>query len=286
MYTKAENHRGYSESLNLYVALVRIGLSTILASVALLAIVIVLFAPTLPINPFGRTGQVILGTITSIAAFRLYKVVRMSNVALLRMGRDSLGSENVVEPISFLNRIIYSISTLILSICLPIFGIFLWSYVENLDTSNGILSTLSEPVEIIIVLSLIIFEIGIIINFVGFLLIFWSMTSPFRFFAFSLFRRIRLITVRYISNIISDKTGVSLYTTSDIICNTCYNSRFLFINDSKPDKYSYRILCSNCGDIYGQSSITEWETTGNIDFGNNEPSAEGGGVATDNHPSD
>lgn len=238
-------------NLSLYSNLLRVGTSIIFASVAFAAIALLLFAPSFPFLPFGRFTQIGLGIITSIVAFRLYKLLKVSNETLL----DANSTEDGQDEFSLrltrttLTRITFIIGFAILTGVIVSLGVFVFVGFSEATGYNaeGILTDISQELESLLFLSVLIFETGIIINFVGSILVFWALLTPFRSCASAVYRIKKLQLLIIASTALARLMGRDYTNKPAVLCDHCFDSTFKLV-DEKPEATSeYSLACTRCG---------------------------------------
>lgn len=270
-YSKAESRPAADSKFGMYFNLIRVGTSIMFAAIGLISISMLLFAPTFSSIPFGRTGQVILGVFTSMAAFKLYKFFKMSNITFLTAGRGPLGKDKLSQFAlkTGLRRFISSIFAIAAVFGFPYLGFHVMKRWEE-ETgyqADGFLANIGPELDILLMFSVITFLVGVIMNFVGSMLVFWAVTNPFRTVILSSYRFLRYKLQKRTSNTIERITGLSFYMQPEVVCEQCYNTHFKFVEERSGSDREYDIICTKCLDTVGSASIgiTETATTDDMD---------------------
>lgn len=257
VYSLVERSTVGRTNLSLYSNLLRVGTSIIFASVALAAITLLLFAPSFPFLPFGRFTQVGLGIITSIVAFRLYKLLKVSNETLL----DAKSTEDGQDEFSLqltrttLTRISFIIGFAILTVVIVWLGVSVFGgFFEATDyNAEGFLANISQELEFLLFFSVLIFETGIIINFVGNILVLWALLTPFRACASAVYRIKKLQLLIIGSTTLARLMGRAYTNKPSFLCDYCFDSTFKLVDRKPEDTSEYSLACTRCGNEYSLS---------------------------------
>lgn len=236
--------------ISLFKILVHTGVTILVASIGFFSISVLLISPTSEYVPLGRLGQVLMGAVGSFISLKLYKLLKLSHSTLLRTGKETLVDQPSQERIGGWRRAGYALLSVIGLIGAPIIGAFAWSYVEGVSLgAEGPVANFLQEITLPLVISLIIFELGLIVLFVGFGMILWSSTRPFRATILALYRLSKFKAYSKIVNVSASQFSWLQSIEQDEICEACYETSFNIREEQTVEGNVY-LVCSNCSTPY------------------------------------
>jgi|GEM_PF-4367270 len=245
----------------LYTSLIRVGLSIVFGSLAIFLIVLIVFAPSLIETPFGQTGTIIFGLLSSAISYKIYKAIKVSNSTVLTAGRDPVGPDTLWKKATkTTGRRLSSSLAALLIVPIAVFVMLLAMDFVLASVSSygeGVLSPLGEPAKLSIIISVLSFDIGIITISLGCILVFWSLITPFRSALARGYRFLRLRSIIAIYHSFERITGISKYGEPEIICEECFSSSFT-LRRNEEGLSNYELRCSRCK--RPSALIDEYET--------------------------
>lgn len=252
-YKKAESRAEENSEFERYFDLIRVGTSVMFAGLGAMIISVLLFAPTLSFFPYGRHGQVLIGIPTSIAAFKIYGVLKLSNKTVLSVGKES-SEDNRIQKIvteSATSRLLLSLGAIFIAyflLALLFATLILWTESTGYS-ADGISAEVASGMGPLFPIIVIIFGLGTVVNLSGVILAAWALTKPFRVFIVSVYRIVDYRTKVFMYNKIEDASGISHYQEPDFICNYCYNTSFKLVGNNGESE-GYEAICMVCTEKY------------------------------------
>ncbi|WP_152436475.1 hypothetical protein [Halosimplex carlsbadense] len=259
MYVNAISSTDDDLGISLYVNLVRVGVSLILAAFGFLTITLLLFAPSFPFLPYGRFTQVLLGVIGSTIALKMYNFLKVSHTTFLKAGRESDGKDILLEKLtkSPFRRYFSTVLSIAIASVIPVLAVYLLGTWSESTMSGGLLHDFSSELQFLILIGLIGTEMGLMTTFVGFTFLFWALSTPMRLAVVYYYRYLKFDVILRVSKTLQSYLGIELYTKPAVICETCYNSKFKIVSS---DDGEFLLQCTKCSD--GLSEEVDLESIG------------------------
>lgn len=233
----------------LYSSLIRVGICTTFASLAVFLIVLIVVAPSLITVPLGETGTVLFGLLSSAISYKIYRAIKVSNSTVLAAGRGVATPDRLWKKSTKTTsrRVVSSLIFLVTAPIAPYVGLKFLDFVSMSTASyrEGFLSDLSWGAELIVVLSVIAFNAGLLTIALGCLLLFWSLTTPFRSAVMRSYRYLRLQLIRAIYRGVERVSGVSQYSDPEKICDACFSASFR-LQSNDDGLTEYELVCARC----------------------------------------